>query len=326
MTGDDLSDADKVGPVSLDVYRQTDYLPTLTSVPLQVGGRVQEHPAPHGVVIVSQTCDVVQPTHIAVAVAPLIHVKESDLKWALKGGRPQWARVPTAGTDTFADLDFIGTIAKADIACHERHPGVTTLEEAQRFSQALARKFARFPFPDAVRPWLEPLRKLFTKKANSETSPLGRLLDQVVELRVEAFPDWYGDDPLQLMLHILVSAGALPTFPDGSLPEIPDDLLAWLYDPDGEPRPRKPSDVAERLGTATDPVARYWLWQMFGQAVATVCHPSGRITSDEARAAARAVDSVTADVVAIDEYTYDRARRSVELDLEFLSPPMPASG
>lgn len=82
---------------------------------------------------------------------------------------------------------------------------------------------------------------------------------------------------------------------------------------------RTPAQIAEKLDGSRDGVERYWLWQMLGEAVAGVCHPSGEVST----IIAGAVSSVTADVVAIDEYTLDRAHRSVELDLEFLSPPLP---
>lgn len=192
---------------ALEAYRQGDYLPTLTSLAVLVDGVVMSYWAPDGVVVISQTCDVVQRTHLAVAVAPVIRPLAEQRKYALKGARPQWAHLPALGDEMFADLDIIGTVAKAEVTRHARTPGVTDLREAQRFAQALARKFARFAFPDEVVPWLAPLRKLFTDKANKLTSALGRVLDDVVELRIEATPDWYTGGALQLMLHVIVRAG-----------------------------------------------------------------------------------------------------------------------
>ncbi len=129
-----------------------------------------------------------------------------------------------------------------------------------------------------------------------------------------------GDPPLELTVQLVVKAGVLPTFANDDLPDLPPELDGWFFQT-SETTWRTPGEVADRLDGSSDPTQRYWLWQLLGQACAVKCRP--RDTEREDTVAARAVKSVAAEVVAEDEYTYDQVRRTMQLDLDYLSAPLP---
>jgi hypothetical protein len=130
----------------------------VTSLPvLEPNGAIRQHPAPNGVVILSQTCDVVLPDRLTVVAAPLVRLSGDVLRQAVKGGRPRYVAVPAAGADTFADLDIIGTLDKNILARTPVTDGVGAADvDIRRFGQRIARRFGRFAFPNEVVPWLTP--------------------------------------------------------------------------------------------------------------------------------------------------------------------------
>ena len=71
-----------------------------------------------------------------------------------------------------------------------RMQGMRTDQEARTFAQALARKRARFAFPDDFNCWVKPLSKRFSKKHDSPESPEGAALRSLAEIRVRASPSW----------------------------------------------------------------------------------------------------------------------------------------
>ena len=182
----------------------------LASLPvLEPSGNVRQHPSPDGVVILSQTCDVVLPDRLTVVAAPLVRLSGDVLKQATKGGRPRYVAVPAAGADAFVDLDVIETLDKGILVETPVTAEVGVADaDIRRFGQRVARRFGRFPFPDEVVPWLTPLTDVVTGKYGKATGE-ALALEQVVELRVEATGGWTVP-PYALTLVSIVRAGTLP--------------------------------------------------------------------------------------------------------------------
>lgn len=147
-----------------------------------------------GLVVVTQTCDVVRSCagRPFVEVCPLVEVDEADLKTIMRGQRPAFAHVPTlVGQRLVADIDRTMTLEKPVVAKWVRLPGWTTDEEARAFARALSRKRARFAFPDN---FVALARKLVGRLSDKhgKDSDEGRALRALREIRVQASPDWDG--------------------------------------------------------------------------------------------------------------------------------------
>jgi len=306
---------------TLASYRQGDLLEGLTSICAvgPTGGPIQV-PAPYGVVVVSQTCDIVLADRTAVHVARRMRLTDPHAREARDGKRPRFVHLPQVGEHDFADLDVLATVAKSEVASHSRLPGVAGVQQMRRFAGAVARKFGRFAFPDAVAPWLRPLEDVVASKSRKPNSPEGKAVEQVVELRVEAANGW-GGAPYDLTLCVIVQPGTLPTFPDDTIPTPDLALNGWLYDEQGG-LARSSAEIAARLEGAGNPTEKYWLWLALGDAWAVKCFPTGQVP-DEVRTA---VSGVVADVVPADEFPLTRVRRSEILDLDHLSAPTPELG
>jgi hypothetical protein len=313
--------------------RQQGDVVRVTSLPvLEPSGNIRHHSAPDGVVILSQTCDVVLPDRLTIVAAPLVRLSGDVLKQATRGGRPRYVAVPAAGADAFADLDIIGTLDKSILADTPVITGVGAADaDIRRFGQRVARRFGRFPFPDEVVPWLTPLTDVVTGKYGKVTGE-ALALEQVVELRVEATGGWAAP-PYALTLVTIVRAGTLPELEEKDQIDLPSSLQRWLREPNGRLR-RASGEIANRLfaheldTSGTSPVAtpaeRYHLWLALADAWAARCIPRGRDKDDPAVTEAVAGGEIVADILSDDEYSLARYRRSERLDVEHLSPPPPA--
>lgn len=302
----------------LRTFRQGDVIAGLTTLVI-VGddGGPHEIGTPLGVVIISQTCDVVLPNRPTVQVAKRVHLIETAASDARDGKRPRYVHLPALGEKDFADLEVITTVTKPTVARLSRLPGVESDDEMRRFGRAVARRFGRFPFPDEVTPWLRPLEEVVSSRTRKSASPEGQALREVVELRVEATGGWRAA-PYDLTLVVVVEPGALPAFPGDDLPELPNVLRSWLYGADGASN-RSSSEIAGRLVNANDAGERYWLWMALAEAWAARCYPKGAVSDS----VLDAVRSIEGEVVQADEFPLTRVRRSEQLDLDHLSAPTP---
>jgi len=306
----------------------------LPSLPvLKQGGSVRQHPTPEGVVLISQTCDIVLPDRLTIAAAPLVRLSGDTLQQASRGKRPRYVAVPAVGADAFADLDVLGTLDKDVLLSAPATTGLGAADVAVRnFGRRIARRFGRFPFPDDVVPWFAPLADVITGKYGKLTGE-ALALEQVVELRVEATGGWK-TPPYALTLVTIVRAGILPEIEEDNQIDPPTSLRSWLRTPDGRLR-RASGDIANRLfayqldstgrSPAPTPPERYHLWLALAEAWAARCTPRERDKGEKAIAEAVADGVVAADIVSEDEYSLARYRRSEQLDVEHLSPPTPAS-
>lgn len=155
------------------------------------GGYLAEEQV-RGLVVVTQTCDIVRPcvARPFVEVCPLVEVDKSMLQDILRGKRPRYASVPALVSQYLAaDLDRTMTLEKPVVACWPRTPGCATDVEARDFAKALARKRARFAFPDDFNVLINKLHNRFSNKHEKDTEE-GEGLRALREIRVLASPEW----------------------------------------------------------------------------------------------------------------------------------------
>jgi hypothetical protein len=149
----------------------------------------------HGFMVATQTCDIVRScaSRPFIEVCPLVAVDERTLVDVRRGRQPRFAFVPgVEARGLVADLDRVMTTEKAVLAAWERTPGCSNDQEIRRLSFALARKRARFAFPDDFVECASQLRKRLSSKHDKD-SPEGRALRRLREIRVRAEPSWDAD-------------------------------------------------------------------------------------------------------------------------------------
>ena len=148
----------------------------------------------NGLVVVSQTCDIVRSCleRPYLEVCPLVQVNDEALHHIERGRRPAYAYLPQlADRMLVADLDRTMTVEKAMVLRWSRVPGCASDAEVRAFAQALARKRARFAFPDDFNLWARKLQGRLAEK-HDRNSPEGRALRALREIRVQASPAWEG--------------------------------------------------------------------------------------------------------------------------------------
>lgn len=303
-------------------YRQGDVV-NLNQIPVATGAEiVRWEPTPHGVVIITQTCDLVLPGRPTFHVAPIKMLDEKDAKPARNGRQANLVHVPELGPLSFADLTFVSTLHKSVLLQSETRRGVVQIEDVRNFGQRVGRRFSRFAFPDDVVPWIRPLQKLVESRDGRLDSPAGWAFDKVASLRLECEEGWKAA-PYALTLCVILRPGILPAFDPDFLPEIPADISDWLYDKDGSVKP-KANQIAERLKRdekILDPASRYWLWGGLADAWAAECVAPKNAQQSVLNAVQD--DRIRGDLCSSEDFSFERFRHSEELDLDHLSPALP---
>ena len=149
-----------------------------------------------GLIVITQSCDIVRSStkRPFLEVSPLVKVAPLSLKQIEKGLRPAYAFVPaTADADLVADLDRVMTVEKAVVGTWKRTQGCKTDAEVRNFAQALARKRARFAFPDEFTQFVSGLQSRLREKYDKFTEE-GNALRALSEIRVRAAPSWDATD------------------------------------------------------------------------------------------------------------------------------------
>ena len=160
--------------------------------------------AVRGFVVVSQTCDLARSCteRPYVEVAPLVEVDRGDLRMIERGRRPRYAFIPgLQNSHLVGDLDRVMTVEKAVVAAWTRKAGCTTDPEARDFARALARKRARFAFPDDFTAFANKLQDRLQTKHDKQSDE-GEALRALREIRVRAAPSW-DDDPVDVLFWFL---------------------------------------------------------------------------------------------------------------------------
>lgn len=201
----------------------------------------------HGVVMLSQTCDIVRGCRDRpfVEVAPLIEMPEQQVEAIRRLKRPAFAYVPaTASEGLVADLDRVMTVEKALVAGWARTPGWETDDELRAFALALARKRSRFAFPDDFVAAAQALQRHLVDKHEKQTDE-GAHLRSLLEIRVRAAPSW-DDDEVQLSWWFVKESD-----PEDIDPDWPTFLDQWLALFDQTGRFRLDAPIACRLEDMT---------------------------------------------------------------------------
>jgi hypothetical protein len=205
--------------------------------------------AAHGVVLLSQSCDVIKDVEdkALVHVAALAKVNADELERARLGHTPGRIYLASiADKSLVVDLDSAVAVHKTLVATWERTPGCENDDAQRRFAAALARHRQRFAFPDAFNDLVKPIRRWFEDKAG-KNSPAGRLVDSTREVRVSV-DDW--EAPTRLTFLVL-SADPLPA-----------EAAQWQKDLDGLAARRKHPDYPDfefRLASLDDISAAEYL-------------------------------------------------------------------
>jgi hypothetical protein len=288
------------------------------------GTSIRKHECPHGVVLISQTCDIVLSSRFTVQVAPLVYLPEQEAAEARNGKRPRYVHVPNFGEHAFADLSAVATIDKEDLSKVTHKHGVSSDMEIRDFGRRVARRFGRFAFPDDVVPWLKPLEDLVQKK-HEKNSAEGEALRQVCQFRVECAAKWSEGAPYGLTLCVILYSDVLPSLSTASGDEFDIPLSAhlkqWLYNDDMTPKASPDRIAREIQKSEVPPEDIHWLWMALAQSWVQKCTPARR---DQTPNVMAAVEMIEADVVSEDRYPLSRYRISEELDLDHLSGPSPA--
>lgn len=168
-----------------------------------------------GVVVLSQTCDIVRTyrNRPYLEIAPLVKLDEEIVEQVRRLKRPAFAYVPrTAHKGLVADLDRVMTVEKAVVAKWNRTPGWTMDEEIRAFAFAISRKRSRFAFPDDFVHAADRFKRHMIDKHSRQT-PEGSHLRALQEIRVQAKPSW-NHETVDLMFWFIKSGE-----PEGEIPE-----------------------------------------------------------------------------------------------------------
>lgn len=176
-----------------------------------------------GLVVVTQTCDVVRKCRERpfVEVSPLIKVDEDELRRITRGEIPARATI-AARPDLVADLDRTMTVEKSVVSEWTRTAGWSSDEDIRRFADALKRKRGRFAFPDRFVSAVSKLRKRIIGKHGRNTDE-GRALAALQEIRVTAAPAW--DAPSYEVFLTFIRPESTPEISDAVWS---DQVEGWL--------------------------------------------------------------------------------------------------
>jgi hypothetical protein len=273
---------------------------------------------PAGVAILSQTCDIVQPTKARCLVAPVIvNPDRRALSAARKGQKPLHLYLESGAAEParcIADMEQAVSIPKAILTgapLIARYVEQASGRQARAVAWRIGRAFSRFPFPDEVYPVFNRLRAQAQGKAGSSGN-FGRVLDLVLDLRVSA--DQWTTAGRNLTLYVVVPEELLIA---------PEDVDPnWCWDATRVIGLRaKEADVGLSVDRVCellianlrgDPSSLAHLWRILGEAI-------------RSKLLAPALDSAVVSfgvlVVSDAEMTYRQYQRTESLDLEVLSEP-----
>ena len=275
---------------------------------------------PLGVVVVSQTCDLVRPDPPYVAVAPVVTLVGDEAVAARSGRQSRFVPLPAIDANAFADLALIGSVMKSEINELLPRRGMLDTSQERRFRQSVGRRYSRFPFPDQIGFWVRPLERLSREKIK-KNSEEGDVFRQVSQLRLECAGDWYAPPPYELMLTVVLPPGALPPANSGEFYEPAPGLV-------NEIRPgNRLASVNElgRLLVTKDRGDLPEIWSAIAESWAAECKPRQQDLRFLSDAAAQAVmgcvagGAIGSEALTEDDYTLRRYFRSEQLDVDDLS-------
>ena len=191
----------------LDAWRQGDLALTPLELPIVILEDGEEvwaaMDAPHGVMLLTQSCDVIRQveTRPNVTVAVLVPASEEELARAKRLEVPSRVWIPALdNSGLLVDLDATATVHKSVVATWPRTPGCADDSARKALSRALARHRQRFAFPDEFNELIMPVRRWIESK-RSKASHQGEFVRAMTEVRVQC-DNW--DAPTELTYLVIV--------------------------------------------------------------------------------------------------------------------------
>ena len=254
------------------------------------------------VVIISQTCDVVQKTRKCILIAPIAQVSEDEYREAARGKRPLLLAFP-AQDEAPVVLEHATSVPKtllADAALVRRLSREPASHAARDFARRVGSAYSRFPTPDEAVPALSKFTDRIRKEAPKDRS-VGRVLKRVREIRVESRNGWSGPT-YELRLFLIVDAEWL----------VAEDMLEGLREDhvvqDGGDGPElKLREACDRVESAGDEVSRAEAWHQVADCLEGLVRPDDVVTSCEVEA------------ISEDDFSYAQYRVSESLNFEAMS-------
>lgn len=137
---------------------------------------------------------------------------------------PRFAMVPgVLDKQLVADLDRTMTLEKPVLERWDKVSGCRNDEERRKFANALARKRGRAAFPDDFVTLIKPLQDKCKKKHGND-SALGRTLEALLEIRVQPYPHWDGEQSKKVKFLFLLS----PEFDSSKRPEADQEIKGLI--------------------------------------------------------------------------------------------------
>ncbi len=179
----------------LTEWRQGDFT-TDASVAIRLAHHEKHGPRPKGskdhkgMVVVSQTCDIIREVEKqgTVIVASLIEVSPEIYANVRRKSAPRYIVMPEAGENIVADLTTMMTVEKPLVAQWSRVVGFNDRERIN-FSRAVALFFSRPAFPDSLVCSLGKFRKEVLRKGPKSSTEFGKILNCVEEFRINEIAD-----------------------------------------------------------------------------------------------------------------------------------------
>lgn len=192
----------------LDEWRQGDLAFDAIEMPVialdEEGLTWQAIDASHGVVVISQSCDIVRDVELRpyIQVAGMVPATDGEIAKAKRKEIPSRIHLDCLiDKKLLIDLDVIATVHKSVVATWKRTAGCTSDEERRRVAAGLARHRKRFAFPDGFNELIRPVREWVVSK-RSKASSYGNFVRAILEMRVHC-DSW--DKPTELTFLIIVN-------------------------------------------------------------------------------------------------------------------------
>ncbi len=174
-----------------------------------------------GLVVATQTCDILRSERAFVEVCPLVEVSVSIYSDITRKTRPRYAVVPAlAANRLVADLDRAMTVEKPVLESWIRVPGWESHAEGRAFAEALARKRSRPAFPDEFVELVRGFQDRIKDKHKLPHSDEGAAVRSIHEIRVQASPGWQAPQ-ISLTFWFI-------TYSDEVSPGLEDFVDSWM--------------------------------------------------------------------------------------------------
>lgn len=256
-------------------------------------------------VLVSRTCDIVREVsrRSRVHVAPAVHKPEDDEAHMWR--RPQLAPLPAYGDGTWcADLDQIRSMHKRHLKRRSPVSSVETGEQERFLRRHLGRYLSKPSWERYVEKSVDPVATRMKEKYSKESAE-GNLIGHIMDIRITVG----GADPgprdhetsRDLLLTFVMAPDALPLGGEDLL-EPSMETTQWFSQ-----TARGLHEIADRRRNATTDADAVWLLERYVETLVGKCevhHP---------------ISSVQWEVVAHDEFPFDRVKASSPIDVEYLS-------